>query len=385
MNDLEMDGNILFIDNETSDCRPFTNVIVPNPIDIEDICKCNFNDNVDSNSWYVNGNLTYTSYQQDIYIFRLKTKQAYNDLIDPNIVDSISFHDEIGLKYNTLYFDPLSSHNDREQIKNRLRNNSLFELEFPAITDFPNAKFTEKKWMYTNDVINVVFNNSEPSSATVQYIADKYNLSVSHIPNPSLPKGDNSWTYSYIINPTDCKCRNAIDISREIYHADSALVKIAEQWMEPSFESHNTADPYFPDSWHISNTGQCLGMNPAGSGTNGADCSIVEGWNCGTGAGITVGVIDKGIYNNNHPDISSKYINGYDFIDNDSDVTSCSGTDGAHGQSCAGLIGAIANNETGIVGVAYDAQIVPMITWFGNSQIAFQYACEVDVDVINCS
>jgi subtilisin family serine protease len=386
MDDVRMDGNVFFVDPGTDGCRPFTKVVVPNPIDIEDVCKCSSYD-ADGNSWYVYGGLYYSDYQQDVYVFRLKTKQTYTDQVNQNIVDSISFHDEPGLKYNTFYFDPLSSQEDREQLRNQIRNDSLFELEFPAITAFPAADFTEKKWMFTNDVVNIVFNDPDPDQTTVQYIADKYNLSVSHVPNPSLPKGDNSWTYSYTINPTDCKCRNVIDISREIFQLDSALVKIAEPWLEPSFEPYNTSDPYFPDSWHILNTGQCLGMSPYGNGTADADCDIEESWGCGTGAGITVAVIDKGIYDKDHPDISSKYTNGYDFIDNDDDVSSCSATTSAHGQCCAGLIGAIANNETGMAGVAYDAKIVPMITWFGNSHVAFQYACsdEVNADVISCS
>ena len=356
--------------------------------DHTNICQCLFS-LVNGNSWYIKGVLDYTPYQQDVYVFRLTNKQAYTGQLNTNIVDSITFHNATGLKYNTIHFNLLSTQQDREQIRNQIRNDSLFEIEFPAVTKFPAADRTQKRWQFTNDVINLVFRDPDPSPTTVQYIENKYNLTVMHQPNPALPKGANSWTYAYVINPTGCKTRNAMDVSREIYEKDSATVKIAEPWMEPFFEPVTTNDQYFPDSWQILNTGQCLGMAPAGNGTFDADCDIEEAWNAGyTGNGITVAVIDKSIFENNHPDISSKYINGYDWIDNDNDVTASSGATGIakpHGQSCAGLIAAVANNNIGIAGVAYGAQIVPLITWYGSSYVAFQDALAKNVDVISCS
>jgi subtilisin family serine protease len=117
-------------------------------------------------------------------------------------------------------------------------------------------------------------------------------------------------------------------------------------------------DPQFPDQWYLQNTGQS-------GGTPGMDIDVVPAWNVATGQGVTIVVDDTGIDYTN-PDIAPNYdaatsvsldppyTNGYPT--NDLGLTGSALTDLAHGTWVTGLIAA-ANNNTGIVGVAYNATV----------------------------
>jgi subtilisin-like proprotein convertase family protein len=112
-------------------------------------------------------------------------------------------------------------------------------------------------------------------------------------------------------------------------------------------------DPEFSSQWYLRNTGQ-------NGGAPGADINVLPAWNTVTGQGVTIIVNDTGTDYTN-PDIAPNYDavtsqsvdpplnDGYPF-----------NPDGApnifHGTWTAGLIAA-ANNDYGIVGVAYDATI----------------------------
>ncbi len=390
--ELSMQGLTEYFDANLSTGILFDSVHAEDDLDIDIIgsdCNCTFTNN-NVNSWYYKGNQKNIDYQKDIFVFRLNNLQSLNNPFNNSIVDSVSFQNATGLKYNIVYFNPLSTITQRELIRNQIKDRADFDIEFPAVTEYPNSNYSQKKWFYSNDIVNVVFHSADSANIMAQYIASKYNLIIDHEPSVTLPKGNNSWTFAFKINSEGCNCRNAIDVAREIYQNDSLIVKISEPWLEPSAEASATNDTYFSDQWQIDNTGQCLGMSIAGSGTAGADCNVQAAWNMGyTGNGIKVAVIDKSIFENNHPDISSKYIGGYDYIDNDNDVSASSGPSSVsrpHGQACAGLIAAKANNNIGIAGVAYDAQIVPIICWYGNAYKGFQYALDsANADVISCS
>ncbi len=105
-------------------------------------------------------------------------------------------------------------------------------------------------------------------------------------------------------------------------------------------------------------------------------------WDLSTGAGVTVAVIDTGY--RNHVDLNSKILPGYDFISDatmgndgngrDSDAldpgdwvaaNECySGSPASnsswHGLHVAGTVAAETNNNQGVAGVAWDADIVPV-------------------------
>ena len=73
------------------------------------------------------------------------------------------------------------------------------------------------------------------------------------------------------------------------------------------------------------------------------------------GAGVVVALLDTGI-DTGHPDLAANIISGWNFIDNNSNVTDVDG----HGTMVAGIVAAIANNSIGIAGVAPKVSIMPL-------------------------
>ena len=104
---------------------------------------------------------------------------------------------------------------------------------------------------------------------------------------------------------------------------------------------------------------------------------------------ITVAVIDSGI-DKNHEELVGKVLPGYNFVQDNTDVTDVSG----HGTAVAGVIAANYNNEKGISGVVGDlnVKILPLrtsdtygISYLENIIRAIDYAMSEEVDVINLS
>ena len=96
-------------------------------------------------------------------------------------------------------------------------------------------------------------------------------------------------------------------------------------------------DTFYPNQWSLSK----MNMETA--------------WETNKTSGkIKVAVLDSGV-NYNHEDIdSSKIIKGRDYINNDNDPMD----DMGHGTHVAGIIGAATNNQKGVAGVSWDAQIL---------------------------
>ena len=349
---------------------------------------------VDSVYWYVKGQPQYWYVQQDVWAFRLITGEKYTATFDQNIIKEIEHRRDKPRKVNEVYFKPGSTPADRAKERKRIEQHPKFQCAFKVITRYKSEVNNRlaMKWLSTSDIINVIFNDPDPSQAAIQQFKTKYGLFTEHVPDPALPKvGNSSWTYAFGVNNNFCQTRTSVSVSALIIEQDAALVKIAEPLIEPNEPSQAiefqqfTTDPYFDDSWHIKNTGQCV---EGVTGTADADCDIEEAWNFGyTGTGIKVAIIDKSIFNTNHPDISSKYIDGWDWIQNDADVSVSTGYSDCskpHGQASAGLIAAIGDNSIGAVGVAPDAQIIPIITWYSTAYKGFQHAFLKNADIISC-
>jgi hypothetical protein len=368
LDDIGMSGNIFYLDPVTKECTPFNKVAVPNPTDFGDVCDCSFSST--TGSWYYKENLFTAKYQSDVYVFRSASGSIPISSFDTTIVDSIYYNSSNIMKHNVMFFNENSTQTERDSIKHKIRIDGDFLFDFPVLTDDSNADWTALKWFFTTDLIHIVFQNPTPDAETINYIMGKYNLSLYHKPSSALPVGQNSWSYIFKLEKTDCSCRNTVDLAQEIYKQDASIVKIASPAREPSADIRATNDPYYGMQWSIENTGQCI--REGTSGTPNADIDAPDAWAAGfTGQNTIVAVIDKSLYDSLHPDISPKYIHGFNFIDSIADVTISSATNSAHGQACAGVIGAIANNQEGGVGIAYDAQIIPISTYFLISTQAF--------------
>ncbi len=146
-------------------------------------------------------------------------------------------------------------------------------------------------------------------------------------------------------------------------------------------------DEYFPNQWHLYNTGQS-------GGTPGADIRAPEAWEITTGdPNIVVAVIDTGV-DTNHPDLVNNLVAGYDYIDNDDQpYPSLDDAGGAHGTSCAGLVAAQGNNGIGVSGVTWNCKVMPNrvhiegATWISEADIAtaFRWAASQGADILSNS
>ncbi len=147
------------------------------------------------------------------------------------------------------------------------------------------------------------------------------------------------------------------------------------EYAEPNYIVHATATPddtFYNDLWGLHNTGQT-------GGTADADIDAPEAWNLTTGSSnVVIAVVDTGVAYS-HPDLSGNiwtntgetsctdgidndsngYIddcNGWDFIGDDNDPADYAG----HGTHVAGTIAAVGNNSSGISGVMWTANIMPL-------------------------
>ncbi len=156
------------------------------------------------------------------------------------------------------------------------------------------------------------------------------------------------------------------------------------QYAEPNFVARLHVTPndlHYPKQWHYHNTGQV----PPG-GTPDADIDAPEGWDITTGSTtIRVGVLDTGIPIQNgslsHPDLDdpSRYLFGYDFVNDDA----VPADDNGHGTHVSGTIAAETDNGDGVSGVSWNAQIMAIKVFNsvgGGTFEAFKDGCEYAVD-----
>ncbi len=148
--------------------------------------------------------------------------------------------------------------------------------------------------------------------------------------------------------------------------------------------------------------GQATTTDPLRSQQWGLDQIHAEAaWPSSTGAGVTVAVVDTGV-DFSHPDLQGNLVSGATFTGcTKQDPAPCGngdfrGPDGVnngdeHGTHVAGIIAAVANNGTGIAGVAPDATIMPVKVLedgtgsFEQIAAGIRWAVDNGADVVNLS
>jgi subtilisin family serine protease len=178
------------------------------------------------------------------------------------------------------------------------------------------------------------------------------------------------------------------------------------EYIEPNYTiTLNTTIPNdsdFNQLWGLNNTGQTGGIPDA-------DIDAPEAWDSATGNNIVVGVIDTGV-DYTHPELINNmwtnsgeipddgmdndgngYVDdyyGWDFINNDNNPFD----DEGHGTHVAGTIAAEGNNNSGVIGVAPNAQIMALKIFNSNgttslfSEIqAIEYAIMMGANLTNNS
>jgi subtilisin family serine protease len=129
-------------------------------------------------------------------------------------------------------------------------------------------------------------------------------------------------------------------------------------------------DSYYASQWHLSKI------------------SAPEGWNINTGSNdVPIAIIDSGV-DPMHPDLSSKLLQGYNFLGDNTDTHDVLG----HGTAVAGSAAALTNNYTGIAGVAWNNPIMPLVVLnsgnyatYSDIASAITYAADKGIKVINIS
>jgi|GEM_PF-733532 len=159
---------------------------------------------------------------------------------------------------------------------------------------------------------------------------------------------------------------------------------------EPDFITFThlyTNDTHYASQWAINNAGY-LG------GTVDADMDVDDAWLLATGQGIKIAIVDIGV-DLTHPDIAANlWSTGYDATGYNPDGRP--DFSDYHGTACAGIAAAVGNNNTGIVGTAYNAKILPVrIGFFDGNNIlqssnswksnGINWAVNNGADIISCS
>jgi uncharacterized repeat protein (TIGR01451 family) len=184
------------------------------------------------------------------------------------------------------------------------------------------------------------------------------------------------------------------------------------EYAEPNYLRHAMALPNDTDFgllWGLQNTGQTVNGT---TGTADADIDAQEAWDITTGSSsVIIAVVDSGVAWE-HPDLAANIwtnpgetagngidddgngfvddVHGWDFVDNDNDPTA--NDDPGHGTHVAGTIAAVGNNATGVTGVMWTAQIMPVrfLDALGSGSVsdeilAINYAIDNGAKIINAS
>ena len=148
---------------------------------------------------------------------------------------------------------------------------------------------------------------------------------------------------------------------------------------------YKSGDPFFPNQWHLENTGQ--------RGTEGNDAKVAGAWDyleslgISPGIGVKIGIIDDA-FDLHHPDMKGKYLKGLDLVDGDSHPYADENE--PHGTCVTGVIAAVKDNGLGVAGACPECKIVPVRSGSTlgegeNMANAFNFVLDSGVQIISNS
>ena len=129
---------------------------------------------------------------------------------------------------------------------------------------------------------------------------------------------------------------NALEKIQSALSKNPNVEYVEKDWILETTQIPN--DPNYSNQWHLSK----ISANIA--------------WDSTTGNSAPIAILDTGI-DSSHPDLSGKIQNGWNFYNNNSDLTDSCG----HGTKVAGAAAASSNNNIGVTGVAWINPIIPII------------------------
>ncbi|MBJ6723707.1 S8 family serine peptidase [Geomesophilobacter sediminis] len=173
---------------------------------------------------------------------------------------------------------------------------------------------------------------------------------------------------------------NAIHVKRikvppqALAQIKSALAKNTHvKFVEENFLASGGGVPNdlsYPSQWHL------------------PKISAPTGWDITTGsASVPIAIVDSGV-DPTHPDLSSRLITGYNFLNSTTDTHDVLG----HGTAVAGTAAATGNNGIGVAGVAWQNPIMPIVVLDANDSASYSniangitFAVDHGVRIINVS
>lgn len=162
------------------------------------------------------------------------------------------------------------------------------------------------------------------------------------------------------------------------------------EFAEPNFITFSklyTNDDHYASQWAINNAGYM-------GGTPDADMDVDDAWLLSTGQSIKIAIVDVGV-DLTHTDITTNlWSTGYDATGYNPDGRP--DFNDAHGTACAGIAAAVANNDEGIAGVAYNSKIIPVRIGYSDANglwtttnswksSGINWAVNNGADIISCS
>lgn len=296
---------------------------------------------------------------------------------DVEIVEQAEYYSDDGMERTRLHLIHTDSY------KNPVR------IEETATLENGVYKVKHVAEMAANNVL--ISNTAYPNAESLRAAAEAQGLQVERIDTRSR-------FYTVYFEP----------LALKTYSKALEVIGTAERGSEPNYIVHAAATPDDPSF----NDGTMWGLKNDGSdgGLAGFDIDAEGGWDTQTDASsVVVAVLDTGILMN-HADLTGNIwtnpnevnnngidddgngyvddINGYDFYNDDDNPTD----DNGHGSHVAGTIGARGDNGTGVTGVCWQVQLMPLKFLSkdnaGDSEgviMGVDYAADIGADVLNAS
>lgn len=192
-------------------------------------------------------------------------------------------------------------------------------------------------------------------------ITSKYGLEPNF--NSAFSKGDNLYVVKGNTQVLE-KLKQSKELSELTEYVEANYV-----YSTDFFGGTTPNDPMYKDQWNLK------------------AIDVEKAWAKTKGKGITVAVIDTGV--SKVDDLkSTNFVKGYDFVNDREDASD----DNGHGTHVAGTIAQSTNNNFGVAGVAYEANIMPLkvLSASGGGTIsdiaeAIIFAADNGANVINMS
>ncbi|MDP3104596.1 MAG: S8 family serine peptidase [Candidatus Methanoperedens sp.] len=201
---------------------------------------------------------------------------------------------------------------------------------------------TEKEKVLENDNAGI-FENKGLNTPVEDYVADevivkfKDGVERSEIDKINTKHGGKFRAKSHYSGSERIEIPKGRTVSEmvELYKKEAGV-----EYAEPNYIAHALmvpTDPYYKYQWNLKAAG--INAEPA--------------WDISTGSGVIVAIIDTGIKKGTDL-ANTKFVGGYDFINNDNDPTD----DNGHGTHVAGTVAQSTNNGIGVAGIAYNSELM---------------------------